>query len=270
MNYYHMKSVVVVIMAGGLGKRMESTLPKVLHKVSGIPMICHLLIKLKVLQNIVNIKKIIIVVGKYKDVIKEELDKYEYLPNVDYVLQDEPLGTGHAVSCCINELGEFPESDVLILSGDVPLLSTQTMNNLINMDQLVKIVVTSLENPTGYGRIIQINNKFDKIVEQKDCNKMELQVTEINCGIYVIKSEYLCKYLPYLKNNNSQHEYYLTDIIEIIKREENTDIGMLKISKENSYEIIGVNTIDQLKELEKLIIKNKIEIGKSVEEECTK
>ena len=265
-----MKSVVAVIMAGGLGKRMKSTLPKVLHKVSGIPMICHLLIKLKVLQNIVNINKIIIVVGKYKDIIKAELDKYEYLPKVEYVLQDEPLGTGHAVTCCINELSEFPESDVLILSGDVPLLSTQTMNNLINMDQSVKIIITSLEDPTGYGRIIQINNKFNKIVEQKDCNKMELQVNEINCGIYVIKSEYLCKYLPHLKNNNSQHEYYLTDIIEIIKREEKIDIGMLKILKENNYEIIGVNTADQLTELEKLIIKNKIEILKSDEEESIK
>jgi UDP-N-acetylglucosamine diphosphorylase/glucosamine-1-phosphate N-acetyltransferase len=265
-----MKSVVAVIMAGGLGKRMESTLPKVLHKVSGIPMICHLLIKLKVLQNIINIKKIIIVVGKFKDIIKSELEKYEYLPKVEYVLQDEPLGTGHAITCCINELSEFPNSDVLILSGDVPLLTTQTMSNLINMEQHVKIIVTSLENPSGYGRIIQINNKFDKIVEQKDCNKIELLVNEINCGIYVIKSEYLCKYLPYLKNENSQHEYYLTDIIEMIKREAKIDIGMLKIPKENNYQIIGVNTLNQLNELEKLIIKNKIEIFKSDEEENTK
>ena len=265
-----MKNVVVVIMAGGLGKRMESTLPKVLHKVAGIPMICHLLIKLKVLQNIINIQKIIIIVGKHKDIIKSELDKYEYLPKVEYVLKDEPLGTGHAVTCCINELNEFPDSDVLILSGDVPLLSTQTMNNLINMDEHVRIIVTSLENPTGYGRIIQIDNKFDKIVEQKDCNKMESQVKQVNCGIYVIKSKYLCKYLPYLKNENSQHEYYLTDIIEIIKREVKIDIGMLKIPEVNNYEIIGVNTIDQLNELEKLIIKNKIEIVKSDEEESIK
>lgn len=265
-----MKNVVVVIMAGGLGKRMDSTLPKVLHKVSGIPMICHLLIKLKVLQNVINIKKIIIIVGKHKDVIKSELEKYEYLPKVEYVLQEEPLGTGHAVTCCINELSKFPESDVLILSGDVPLLRTQTMSNLIKMNEPVKIIVTNLENPTGYGRIIQTDNKFNKIVEQKDCNKMELQVKEINCGIYVVKSEYLCKYLPYLKNNNSQNEYYLTDIIEIIKREAKIDIGMLKIPKETNYEIIGVNTVEQLKELEKLIIKNKIEIVKSDEGETRK
>ena len=254
------KSIVAVIMAGGLGKRMESPLPKVLHKISGIPMICHILLKLKVLSNIVNINKIIIVVGKYKDVIKEELDRCsDILPHIEYVIQDEPLGTGHAIQCCINDLNKFPGSEVLILSGDVPLLSLSTMNKLVNMNEKVKIITTRINDPTGYGRIIEVNEKFDKIVEQKDCNKKELEVKEINCGIYAIKSDYLCKYLPYLKNNNSQNEYYLTDIIEIIKREEGFDIGILKIPEENVFEILGVNTIDQLKELEKLIIKNKIE-----------
>lgn len=258
--YNYMKSIVAVIMAGGLGKRMESSLPKVLHKISGIPMICHLLLKLKVLKHLINIKKIIIVVGKYKDVIKSELDKFiDDLPDIEYVIQDEPLGTGHAIKCCINELSEFPESDVLILSGDVPLLQQNTMNKLINMNENVKLITTNLSEPTGYGRIVKNSEKFEKIVEQKDCNKRELEIKEINCGIYSIKSEYLCKYLPELKNNNSQGEYYLTDIIEIIKREENIDIGILKIPEQNVYEILGVNTIEQLKELEKLIIKNKIE-----------
>lgn len=254
-----MKDIVVVIMAGGLGKRMESTLPKVLHKISGIPMICHLLLKLKVLKYLMNIKKILIVVGKYKDVIKAELEKYDQMPDIEYVIQHEPLGTGHAVKCCINELSEFPESDVLILSGDVPLLQQNTMKKLINMDEKVKLITTTLSDPTGYGRIVKNSEKFDKIIEQKDCNKIELEVKEINCGIYAIKSEYLCKYLPHLKNNNSQGEYYLTDIIEMIKREEGLDVGLLKIPEENIYEILGVNTIEQLKELEKLIIKNKIE-----------
>jgi UDP-N-acetylglucosamine diphosphorylase/glucosamine-1-phosphate N-acetyltransferase len=254
-----MKSIVAVIMAGGLGKRMESSLPKVLHKISGIPMICHLLLKLKVLKHLINIKKIIIVVGKYKDIIKSEIEKYDQMPEIEYVIQDEPLGTGHAIKCCINELSEFPDSDVLILSGDVPLLQQNTMNKLINMDEKVKLITTILSDPTGYGRIVKNSEKFEKIVEQKDCNKRELEITEINCGIYAIKSEYLCKYLPDLKNNNSQGEYYLTDIIEIIKREEKLDIGILKLPEEKVYEILGVNTIEQLKDLEKLIIKNKIE-----------
>jgi len=168
-------------------------------------------------------------------------------------------GTGHAIKCCMDKLIKFPQSDTLILSGDVPMLRTFTMNTLINMDEDVKIITTNLNEPAGYGRIVKIDGKFNKIVEHKDCNKKELEINEINCGIYAIKSEYLCKYLPYLKNNNSQGEYYLTDIIEIIKRKENIEIGILKIPQENIYEIIGVNTIQQLRDLEKLIIKNKIE-----------
>ena len=164
-----MKSVVTVIMAGGLGKRMESDIPKVLHKISGIPMICHILLKLKILSKLVKINKILIVVGKYKDIIKTELDKYnEDLPDIEYVIQDEPLGTGHAIQCCIDKLVEFPESNTLILSGDVPMLRPYTMNKLINMNNDVKIVTTNLNEPTGYGRIVKIDEKFDKIVEQKD------------------------------------------------------------------------------------------------------
>jgi bifunctional N-acetylglucosamine-1-phosphate-uridyltransferase/glucosamine-1-phosphate-acetyltransferase GlmU-like protein len=158
-----MKNIVAVIMAGGLGKRMESSLPKVLHKISGIPMICHLLLKLKVLKHIINIKKIIIVVGKYKDIIKSEIEKYDQIPEIEYVIQNEPLGTGHAIKCCINELSEFPESDVLILSGDVPLLQQNTMNKLINMDEKVKLITTTLSDPTYYGRLVKnFNEKIDK------------------------------------------------------------------------------------------------------------
>jgi len=254
-----MKSIIAVIMAGGLGKRMNSSLPKILHKISGIPMICHILLKLKVLSNFVTINKILIVVGKYKDIIKEEFDKYDILPEYEFVMQEQALGTGHAIKCCINNLNEYPESEVLILSGDVPLLRPYTMHELINKSENVKITTTILSDPTGYGRIIKNGEKFDKIIEQKDCSSKELEIKEINGGIYSITSKYLCRYLPHLQNNNSQGEYYLTDIIEIIKREEKIDIGILQISKENVYEIIGVNTVQQLKHLENLLIKNKIE-----------
>ena len=160
-------------MAGGLGKRMESPLPKVLHKISGIPMICHILLKLKVLSNIVNINKIIIVVGKYKDVIKEELDRCsDILPDIEYVIQDEPLGTGHAIQCCINDLSKFPGSEVLILSGDVPLLSLSTMNKLVNMNEKVKIITTRINDPTGYGRIIEVNEKM--LFKNNDLDKANL------------------------------------------------------------------------------------------------
>jgi UDP-N-acetylglucosamine diphosphorylase/glucosamine-1-phosphate N-acetyltransferase len=248
-----MKNVVVIIMAGGLGKRMNSNVPKVLHKVGGIPMLCHILFELNNLSNLVTINKILLVVGKYKEIIKEELDKYDTFPNIEFIYQDEPLGTGHAIQCCRNELLKYPESDVLILSGDVPMLKTNTMYSLLDINNEVKMITTILKEPNGYGRIVEKYEKFEKIIEQNDCNKSELKINKVNCGIYVIKAYNLSKYLPYLNNNNSQSEYYLTDIIEIIKREENLEVGMLNIPEERVIEIIGVNTIEQLRELDKLI-----------------
>jgi len=249
------KSIVAVIMAGGLGKRMESNIPKVLHKIGGISMINHILLKLKVLQNIVNLEKVIIVVGKYEKQIKKDIEECIDELNVTYINQNEPLGTGHAIQCCREELLKFPNSDILILSGDVPLLSPYTMLNLLKIPNLVKFITTKLSNPDGYGRVITNNGLFDKIVEQKDCNLEQLQILTINGGIYSINSRILCKYLPYLKNENNQKEFYLTDIIELIQREEKIQIGLFEIDSENKIEIIGVNTISQLKELEALINK---------------
>lgn len=249
------KSVVAVIMAGGLGKRMESNIPKVLHKICGISMINHILIRLRCLENFLKLEKVIIVVGKYEQQIRESNEELNYKLNISYVNQNEPLGTGHAIQCCREELLKFPNSDVLILSGDVPFLSCSTMLNLLKIPNLVKLITTKLSNPDGYGRIITNNGVFDKIVEQKDCNPEELEVLNINGGIYSINSKILCKYLPYLKNENKQKEFYLTDIIEIIKREEKLQIGLFEIDPENKLEIIGVNTISQLKELESLVNK---------------
>jgi UDP-N-acetylglucosamine diphosphorylase/glucosamine-1-phosphate N-acetyltransferase len=249
------KSVVAVIMAGGLGKRMESNIPKVLHKIGGISMINHILLKLKVLQNLVNLEKVIIVVGKYEKQIRKAIEECIGELSISYVNQNEPLGTGHAIQCCREELLKFPNSDILILSGDVPLLSPYTMLNLLKNPSLVKLITTKLTNPDGYGRVVTNNGVFDKIVEQKDCNSEELEILNINGGIYSINSKILCKYLPYLKNENKQKEFYLTDIVEIIKREENVQIGLFEIESEKRIEIIGVNTISQLKELEQLINK---------------
>ena len=253
------KSVIAIIMAGGMGKRMGSSIPKVLHKVDGIPMINRIMLTLKNLSFTVKLEKVIVVVGKYKDRIQKSLDMLERPPNIVYVTQDEPLGTGHAIMCCQSELVKNIDSDVLILSGDVPLLSTHTMTDLLNMKSHVKLITTTLKDPTGYGRIIERDGVFSKIVEQKDCAVDELHVARVNGGIYCITAQLLCRYLKQLNNSNSQSEYYLTDIIEIIKTNETMDVDMLEIPVEKVYEIMGVNTIDQLKELEQ-ILKNKIEI----------
>ena len=249
------KSVVAVIMAGGVGKRMESNLPKVLHKVNGIPMINRIILTLNNLSYFVQLEKVIIVVGKHKEEIRSSIEKQVNLPKIVYVTQEDPLGTGHAVMCCQSELNRTPNSDVLVLSGDVPLLSARTMLSLISMKSAVKLITTVMDDPTGYGRIVTTDGNFDKIVEHKDCTPHQLHIYTVNCGIYCMKSELMCKYFKYLTNNNSQAEYYLTDLVEIIKREETLCVDMLEMEANKKYEIMGVNTAEQLCELEKLIKK---------------
>ena len=250
------KGLVAIIMAGGLGKRMNSELPKVLHKIAGVPMICHILTKLTELSSVK--PSVMIVVGKYRQIIEEtiniflqEKDLQFLIEKIQYIDQIEPMGTGHAIQCCRSELLKYPNTNVLILSGDVPLISSQLMMKMVTNLNTIKIAVTCLENSTGYGRIVEKHGKFDKIVEEKDCNAEQKTIKKVNCGLYTVDCNTLCRYLPYLKNNNSQNEYYLTDIIEIIKCEARID--MVEISKESQHEIMGVNTLQQLEELEKLL-----------------
>jgi UDP-N-acetylglucosamine diphosphorylase/glucosamine-1-phosphate N-acetyltransferase len=244
--------LVVIIMAGGLGTRMESDIPKVLHKIGGISMINHILRNLKKLANKINIKQILIVVGKYRSQIQESIEDTR---NLTYINQSEALGTGHAVQCCLDELIKYPNTNTLILSGDVPMFSANSMLSLLNKLDKARIMITTNNNPTDYGRIIIRNEKFQKIVEQNDCTYEQLSILKINCGIYAFNTEILCKWLPFITNNNKKHEYYLTDIVEIIKREENIDIEMYDLPTEKMIEVIGVNTIEQLNELNSLIKK---------------
>lgn len=245
------EQTIVIIMAGGLGKRMNSDLPKVLHKIDNEPMLVHVIKQSKLLLP----NKIMVVVGKYRRVIEETLMNYIDMENICFVDQSEPLGTGHAVQCCIPELkSDNMNTRVLILSGDVPLLQSNTMLKILTNLNKVKIAVTEFDDPYGYGRIVEQNNIFDKMVEEKDCNFEQKQIKKVNCGIYAFNSEILCKYLPLLQPNNSQGEYYLTDIFEIIKIHEKINIEMFEFSKEIQIEIIGVNTVEQLKLLESRII----------------
>ena len=248
------KDLVVIIMAGGLGTRMESDIPKVIHKLAGLPMINHILHNL---QKLKNIKQILIVVGKYRNQIQQAIESEVdlNLSNITYVNQLEALGTGHAIQCCISELIKYPNSNTLILSGDVPMFSTNSMINLINNLDKARIVITTNNNPTGYGRIIINDDKFERIVEQNDCTDEQLSILKVNCGIYSFNTEILCKWLPFIRNNNTKHEYYLTDIVEIIKREENTEIELYDLPSDKIIEVIGVNTISQLNELTNLMNK---------------
>jgi len=245
-----MENLLISIMAGGLGKRMESNIPKVLHKLGNYPLIVHIIntcLKLKP-------KKILIIVGKYKDIIEREILQYideSIIKNyIEYVIQKEALGTGDAIKSCIHIYKNNINCSNLILSGDVPLINEESLKKLIKISKECGILINELENPQGYGRIIMNNKDFLKIVEEKDCNDEERKINIVNSGIYCISCELLVKYLPLISNNNKQNEYYLTDILEIIKNNENSKINLMLLEKNRIYEVLGINNKQQLEELE--------------------
>lgn len=146
-------------------------------------------------------------------------------------------------------------ANILVLSGDVPLIQSNTMLDMLECNN-VKIMTTILGNPNGYGRIYEIDGGFLRIIEDKDCTGEQKSIKRINCGIYSFDNKILCKYLPNIKNENAQSEYYLTDIIEIIINNEDIIIDMYNIPKNKQLEIIGVNTKEQLDDLSNLLIKS--------------
>jgi UDP-N-acetylglucosamine diphosphorylase/glucosamine-1-phosphate N-acetyltransferase len=244
------EELLVIIMAGGLGSRMNSDIPKVIHKLNGIPLIVHILNSLEIFSKRKVVKQIFIVVGKYKEIIKNTIEQFINLSNITYIEQKEPLGTGHAIMCCTKELENYYQSNVMILSGDVPLFSVDSMTKLTDKVEIARITTTELLDPTGYGRVIMRENKFIKIIEHNECSNDELKITKVNCGIYVFNIKCLLKWLPYIINNNAKGEYYLTDIIELIKKGENMNIETFELPSERQFEIAGINTIQQLNELE--------------------
>jgi bifunctional N-acetylglucosamine-1-phosphate-uridyltransferase/glucosamine-1-phosphate-acetyltransferase GlmU-like protein len=238
-----------IILAGGMGKRMQSSIPKVLHKVDDVPMLVRLINEM----NKLNPDKIIIVVGQSQKIIDETVRRYIDFNkiNIVYALQKEPLGTGHAVLCTLDLLED--NAITLIVNGDNPLLTSDLMQNAINysIDYNNELQITAIdaEKPMGSGRIIIKDNIFEKIVEEKDCNEEEKKITLVNRGIYVILSDVLKKYIPLIKNNNAQKEYYLTDIVEICK--DSVKIGIYRVDRSKESELININTKEQLDKLNK-------------------
>jgi UDP-N-acetylglucosamine diphosphorylase/glucosamine-1-phosphate N-acetyltransferase len=241
------KELIVVILAGGLGKRMNSDLPKVLHHIGNEPMIVKVIKEAKKLKP----SKIMIVVGYYQEIIRKTIANYVSTSMIEFIYQEKPMGTGHALQCCRQVLLQHTYSRVLVLSGDVPLITAKTMRELLEPErQGCSIMTTHFQDPTGYGRIV-INEDgfFQEIIEEKDCTEEQRAITEVNCGIYLFDCIQLCKYLPKLENNNSQGEYYLTDIIRLIRDHEQSRVERLSIPPEKQIEIMGVNTPEQLAQL---------------------
>lgn len=244
--------LAVVIMAGGEGKRMNSTLPKVLHYYQGIPMLIRIIQTIKLL----NPYKIIVITGKHTQLIKETVSLYA-IHDIAYVNQPEPLGTGNAIKCTLPYIKNT--NKVMILNGDTPIITENILRNVMSHREptitkpFMTIIAGTMENPTGYGRMIcNESQNLLYIVEEKDCNEDERRVKIINSGIYYVDGELLIKYIPKITNENVQKEYYLTDIVKIIRRHTDINIHTYLIENSMKHQIHGVNTQEELKKLQEL------------------
>ena len=235
----------VVILAAGAGTRMKSKLPKVIHEVCGKPMVKCVIDEVKK----TNCDEVIVIIGNGADLVKEKIE------DVKFAVQKEQLGTGHAVMQAAEFLNEI--GNVMVLCGDTPLITKETIEKFVDYheqsDNDISVLTAMFEDPTGYGRIVKDDSdNISKIVEQKDCTKEELEIKEVNSGIYCFKADVLEKYLNDINNNNAQNEYYLTDIVTV-GIEHSLKVGTQVI--DNIEEIKGVNSKRHLFEVNEILRK---------------
>src|SRR5699024_3478149 len=240
-----MANKYAIVLAAGQGTRMKSKLYKVLHPVMGRPMVQHVIDQLTALD----LDKIITIVGHGAEKVKDQIGSAS-----SYVLQEEQLGTGHAVRQA-EPLLKDKQGTTLVICGDTPLLTRDTLEQLCHHHQTtnasVTVLTTKVADPTGYGRIIR--NKagdVEKIVEQKDASSDQLSVLEINTGTYCFDNQYLFDSLVKVKNNNAQGEYYLPDVIEIAKM---NGEKVSAFQTDDPEETIGINDRVALANAEKLM-----------------
>jgi UDP-N-acetylglucosamine diphosphorylase/glucosamine-1-phosphate N-acetyltransferase len=238
-----------IVLAAGPGKRLQSEtaqIPKHMRKVAGKPILQYVLNAI----NFINKEDIIIVVGFMKEMIIEAFSEYSF------TIQEELLGTGHAVKYAKDKLERY-KGNVLILYGDMPLIEQSTLKNFIEYHQTSKnqctILSCYIDEYMPLGRIIRDDKdseKFLGIVEEKDCSAEQKNIREYNTGVMIADSEKLFEELENLKNNNNNKEYYLTDIPKLFS-EKNYNTGVYK--SKNKHEIYGANTIGDLQAIEKIL-----------------
>lgn len=248
---YSIKGLVVTILAAGEGKRMNSAIPKVLHTFKDIPIL------VRIINTVIQLApdRIIVITGRHHDLIIETLRQYIDVDIITFVRQLETLGTGDAIKSCLPCYNK--DDNVLIINGDMPLISTEILENFIihsyESCSIMNILVAKFDNPTGYGRIINnMTDQFVKIVEEKDCSEEERKIQIVNSGLYFFSANILLEYIPKIENNNSQKEYYLTDIVKIVKSDIDIHINTFLIKECDNKYISGVNTPDELFDLEKV------------------
>jgi bifunctional UDP-N-acetylglucosamine pyrophosphorylase/glucosamine-1-phosphate N-acetyltransferase len=231
----------VVILAAGMGKRMQSDLPKVLHPLAGKPLLSHVIDTARQLSP----SRCCVVYGHGGDKVPTQLAA----DDLQFVLQEPQLGTGHAVMQAVSKLSE--DQPTLVLYGDVPLTTVATLRALTAKagNNKLAILTIAMDDPTGYGRIVREQNKIVRIVEQKDATEIERQIHEVNTGILVAPTRQLKDWLSRLSNHNAQGEYYLTDIIALAVKDK---VVIESAQPSHAWETLGVNSKVQLAELERI------------------
>jgi bifunctional UDP-N-acetylglucosamine pyrophosphorylase / glucosamine-1-phosphate N-acetyltransferase len=231
--------LAVVILAAGQGKRMKSDLPKVLQPLAGVPLLGHVVSRSRALEP----ASIHVVYGHGGDAVRATIKDAD----LRWALQADQLGTGHAVMQAMPNVAD--DELVLILYGDVPLIDTSTLRQLIAAagPRSMSLLTVMLDNPTGYGRIVRKSGAIQKIVEQKDASKAQLRIREGNSGIMAVPAKLLRKWLGRLRNANAQGEYYLTDVIAMAVKDK---IKVTPLIAPTVAEVLGVNDKAQLAELE--------------------
>lgn len=229
-----------IILAAGKGTRMKSELPKCAYPLCGKPMIeyivdsCHK----------ANVNNVCVVVGHKKEILKEILKD-----RVSYAHQEEQLGTGHAIKCA-KDFYQEKDGITLIFPGDMPLVSSDIIEDLINThitnNNDLTVVTTIVDNPFSYGRIYKENNQIIKIIEEKEATEKEKLIKEINTGLYCINTKLLTSAIDLINNNNNKGEYYLTDIVEILGKTKKVNSHIV----ESTFKIVGINDLETLNSVE--------------------
>jgi bifunctional UDP-N-acetylglucosamine pyrophosphorylase/glucosamine-1-phosphate N-acetyltransferase len=228
-----------VILAAGQGKRMKSDLPKVLHTISDRPMVSYVIDAVRGFSD----GKIILVIGHQADRVREAVGN----EGVGFVLQAEQLGTGHAVMQCEEALADF-DGNLMVLNGDVPCLQTATLRDFVAFHReqhaAGTVLTAELSDATGYGRIVRgPDESLLRIVEHKDASPDELEIREINSGLFCFDKKALFDALHGVDQDNAQGEYYITDVIELM-RAGGQVVAAYRVEDEN--EVSGVNDVDEL------------------------
>ena len=236
-------NIHTIILAAGKGTRMNTNLPKVMQPLGGMSLIEHVISTAQEIS-----KKITVVIGHQKNLLKEHLAEID--PNIETVNQENQLGTAHAVKTASHLIQD--DEKVLILYGDVPLISNKTIQSLLDSEKNCTLLSMILSDPTGYGRIVSNEENLAlKIIEQKDASEDERKIKEVFTGILLIDGSLLRPALEEINNQNAANEYYLTDLVEILSAK-GVKINCIQA---NPTEVLGANNKHELQELESILRK---------------